>query len=108
MIGKQGDNAFTPASKLTQEGSIDKNNPVFGLKRDIIRLIGNLVYKNRTNQDKVCFFSKWILSLVSNWLTNEFSVTTVISNSILSFIPLFSNIILKRQVELNFQQTSFE
>ena len=56
MIGKQGDNAFTPANKLTQEGSIDKNNPVFGLKRDIIRLIGNLVYKNRTNQDKVCFF----------------------------------------------------
>ena len=58
MIGKQGDNAFTPASKLTQEGSIDKNNPVFGLKRDIIRLIGNLVYKNRTNQDKVCYFSE--------------------------------------------------
>ena len=53
MIGKQGDNAFSPASKLAQEGSIDKNNPVFGLKRDVVRLIGNLVYKNRANQDKV-------------------------------------------------------
>ena len=66
VIGKQGDNAFSPANKLAQESSIDKNNPVYGLKRDVVRLIGNLVYKNKGNQDKVRniiwphFFICWI------------------------------------------------
>ncbi len=53
MIGKQGDNAFTAVTKMSGEGSVDKNNPAYGLKKDIIQLIGNLAYKNKTNQDKV-------------------------------------------------------
>ena len=32
----------------------NSNDQLFGLKRDLIRLIGNLCYQHCDNQDKVC------------------------------------------------------
>ena len=33
---------------------VNSNDQLFGLKRDLIRLIGNLCYQHRDNQNKVC------------------------------------------------------
>ena len=36
-----------------------KSENVLGLKRDLVRLIGNLCYKNKENQDKVSLYMKF-------------------------------------------------
>ena len=56
MLGEEGDNLFTNAAKLSEiERRHDDitDNPIIGLKRDIIRLIANMVHGNRQNQDQV-------------------------------------------------------
>ena len=52
-IGRQGNNVFSSVEKITREGEVDPHHPVFGLKRDIIRLLGNMSYRHRKNQDLV-------------------------------------------------------
>lgn len=55
-IGKASNNVFTPVQKLSmiQNPSDDAyRNPVFGFKADLVRLIGNLCWKNRQMQDLV-------------------------------------------------------
>lgn len=55
VLGKTGDNVFTACPKLADlpvDGA-DNSHPVNGFKRDLIRLIGNLCYQHRENQDKV-------------------------------------------------------
>lgn len=52
-IGRQGNNIFSSVEKIAREGEINLHHPVFGLKRDIIRLIGNMGYKHKQNQDLV-------------------------------------------------------
>ncbi len=89
MIGKQGENAFSPASKLSQESSTDKSNPVYGLKRDVIRLIGNLVYKHRANQDKVD--TRNISSQDSCMPSRRTSGTSFLSSLLSVVIPLKFN-----------------
>lgn len=58
LIGKTGDSShFKTISHVRQKGVNSKNedilgeNPVFGFKRDVIRMIANLVYKSRQTQD---------------------------------------------------------
>ncbi len=47
-------NQFTPISKLSGQDAEDlAQNPIFGFKRDLIRLIGNLCWNHRQNQDQV-------------------------------------------------------
>ncbi|CAL1544831.1 unnamed protein product [Lymnaea stagnalis] len=52
-IGKSGDNVFSREEKASGMDNIDPHHPVFGLKKDLIRLIANMVYKHRSNQDLV-------------------------------------------------------
>ncbi|XP_048680686.2 ataxin-10 isoform X1 [Caretta caretta] len=51
LAGKQTTNIFTATRSLTGEGEI--SHPAVGFKSHLIRLIGNLCYKNKENQDKV-------------------------------------------------------
>uniref|UniRef100_A0A0C9QBP4 Ataxin-10 n=1 Tax=Fopius arisanus TaxID=64838 RepID=A0A0C9QBP4_9HYME len=65
MAGKEKNNYFTPAQKLSDivpnsskpddTASDDtediRNHPAFGFKAGLIRLIGNLIYKHRANQN---------------------------------------------------------
>ena len=73
MIGKECDNCFTPLQKLSdlaitnndnccQEKNNSENHvcsqkikshPAFGFKASLIRVIGNLVYKDEKNQNLV-------------------------------------------------------
>ncbi|KAK0167716.1 hypothetical protein PV327_001588 [Microctonus hyperodae] len=66
MVGKEADNCFTPVQKLSEivpSISDSKNNattdeniqnhPGFGFKAALIRLIGNLIFRNKKNQDTV-------------------------------------------------------
>ncbi|XP_072452707.1 ataxin-10 [Notamacropus eugenii] len=51
LAGKQTPNVFTAASCIRGDG--DVSNPAVGFKSHLVRLIGNLCYKNTKNQDKV-------------------------------------------------------
>ena len=52
MIGQEGGNVFTTVDKLSARG-LDREHPVFGLKRDLINLLSNMCYRHRGNQDLV-------------------------------------------------------
>ncbi|XP_048249583.1 ataxin-10-like isoform X1 [Haliotis rufescens] len=52
-IGRQGGNHFTAVEKMTESDQIDPHHPAFGLKRDLIRLLANMVFHHKVNQDKV-------------------------------------------------------
>ena len=41
-------------------------SPVYGLKKDLIRLIGNLVHKCKPGQDLVCWTSKCVAEMLGN------------------------------------------
>ncbi|NXY87062.1 ATX10 protein, partial [Alcedo cyanopectus] len=51
LAGKQAVNIFTATHALTGQEEI--SHPAVGFKSHLIRLIGNLCYKNKENQDKV-------------------------------------------------------
>lgn len=54
--GKENkDHLFSTVKNLTEMADREKmeSDPVFGFKRDLIRLIGNLCYKHKENQDQV-------------------------------------------------------
>jgi len=54
--GKSNPNhMFSVVKNMTEVSNIEKmeSDPVFGFKRDLIRLIGNLCHENRENQDQV-------------------------------------------------------
>ncbi|XP_075756114.1 ataxin-10 isoform X2 [Pelodiscus sinensis] len=51
LAGKQTTNIFTATHSVTGEAEI--SHPAVGFKSHLIRLIGNLCYKNKENQDKV-------------------------------------------------------
>ncbi|NXA07456.1 ATX10 protein, partial [Sapayoa aenigma] len=51
LAGKQAENIFTATHAVTGQEEI--SHPAVGFKSHLIRLIGNLCYKNKENQDKV-------------------------------------------------------
>ncbi|NWV66611.1 ATX10 protein, partial [Malurus elegans] len=51
LAGKQAVNVFTATHAVTGQEEIA--HPAVGFKSHLIRLIGNLCYKNKENQDKV-------------------------------------------------------
>uniref|UniRef100_A0A8C8RCZ4 Ataxin-10 n=1 Tax=Pelusios castaneus TaxID=367368 RepID=A0A8C8RCZ4_9SAUR len=51
LAGKQTTNIFTATHSMTVDGEI--SHPAVGFKSHLIRLIGNLCYKSKENQDKV-------------------------------------------------------
>ncbi|XP_071589403.1 ataxin-10 isoform X1 [Heliangelus exortis] len=51
LAGKQAVNVFTATHTMTGQEEI--SHPAVGFKSHLIRLIGNLCYKNKANQDKV-------------------------------------------------------
>ncbi|XP_051818834.1 ataxin-10 [Antechinus flavipes] len=51
LAGKETSNVFTVATCMRGDGDIA--NPAAGFKSHLVRLIGNMCYKNRNNQDKV-------------------------------------------------------
>ncbi|XP_009951410.1 PREDICTED: ataxin-10, partial [Leptosomus discolor] len=51
LAGKQAVNIFTATHVMTAQEEI--SHPAVGFKSHLIRLIGNLCYKNKENQDKV-------------------------------------------------------
>lgn len=52
-LGKCGDNVFSSVEKVTEAQKVDVHHPAYGLKKDIIRLLANLVHEHKANQDKV-------------------------------------------------------
>ncbi|GFO06355.1 ataxin-10-like [Plakobranchus ocellatus] len=52
-MGKCGHSVFKREEKASAEDSVDPHHPVYGLKKDLIRLIANMAYKHRGNQDTV-------------------------------------------------------
>lgn len=54
LAGKQTVNIFTTTHAMTWQEEI--SHPAVGFKAHLIRLIGNLCYKNKENQDKVSVF----------------------------------------------------
>lgn len=68
----------------------NSTNQLFGLKRDLIRLIGNLCYQHCDNQDKVAmyvyatfnFLSIWLCALIVcyNGPSHQTSITTTKPN----------------------------
>ncbi|NXI42652.1 ATX10 protein, partial [Galbula dea] len=51
LAGKQAVNIFTATHAMTGQEEI--SHPAVGFKSHLIRLIGNLCYRNKENQDKV-------------------------------------------------------
>ncbi|NXM31525.1 ATX10 protein, partial [Oxyruncus cristatus] len=51
LAGKQAVNVFTATQAVTAQEEVA--HPAVGFKSHLIRLIGNLCYKNKENQDKV-------------------------------------------------------
>lgn len=53
-LGKVADNCFTPVEKLSEFGKSELNeHPAFGFKADLVRLIGNMCWKNVELQNLV-------------------------------------------------------
>jgi hypothetical protein len=52
-LGQYGDNVFSSVEKAAEMDQVDVHHPAFGLKKDIIRLLANLVHRHKENQDKV-------------------------------------------------------
>ena len=108
MIGKQSDNYFTPLQKLSDVASAIQgirnsdskpcssndenklnttmtdlqNHPTFGFKAGLIRIIGNMCYRNKECQDLVSI---------------KFLFPNDISNKIFVKIPTVGNIIYHRR-----------
>lgn len=62
MAGQAGDNDFSPIHKLSELNISDKGvetqveqHPAFGFKACLVRLLGNLCWRHRENQDQVKF-----------------------------------------------------
>ncbi|CAG5124595.1 unnamed protein product [Candidula unifasciata] len=89
-IGKSGKNVFSIEEKASGLDSIDPHHPVYGLKKDLIRLITNMVYKHKGNQDLVrtlegipllldltridChnpFITQWVVLAIRNLVENN-------------------------------------
>lgn len=51
--GKAEDSVYKREEKALARDSVDPHHPVYGLKKDLIRLIANMCYKHRRNQDLV-------------------------------------------------------
>lgn len=57
-LGKIEENNFTIIQKLSEIDVSNENlnqHPAFGFKASLVRLLGNLSWKNKRNQDEVCF-----------------------------------------------------
>ncbi|KAL4226576.1 Ataxin-10 [Mactra antiquata] len=52
-VGKEGNNVFTNVDKVSRAGEVNSDHPVYGLKRDLIRLLGNMAHKHQHNQNLV-------------------------------------------------------
>ncbi|XP_064633192.1 ataxin-10-like [Lineus longissimus] len=55
LLGQQDDNNPFSSRKLSDVTTLEpeSSHPMYGLKRDLIRLIGNMVHRNKRNQDQV-------------------------------------------------------
>ncbi|KAJ1523833.1 hypothetical protein ONE63_010391 [Megalurothrips usitatus] len=60
MAGQAGDNDFSPIHKLSELNLSDKSvaseiehHPAFGFKASLVRLLGNLCWRHKENQDQV-------------------------------------------------------
>ncbi|KAK3744636.1 hypothetical protein RRG08_062286 [Elysia crispata] len=88
--GKSGDNVFKREEKASARDNVDPHHPVYGLKKDLIRLIANMAYKHRGNQDLVRsldgipllldltmidtrnpFITQWVVLAIRNLLENN-------------------------------------
>ncbi|XP_071128731.1 ataxin-10-like [Mytilus edulis] len=52
-IGLQGDNLFSRVDKIIKLGNIDQDHAGYCLKRDLVKLIGNMAYECKPNQDLI-------------------------------------------------------
>lgn len=66
MVGQTGDNEFSPIHKLSALNISDKGvenqveqHPAFGFKACLVRLIGNLCWRHKENQDQVRLGNIW-------------------------------------------------
>ena len=52
-LGQEEGSLFSSADKAPHPDAADTHHPIFGFKKDLIRLIGNICHEHRVNQDKV-------------------------------------------------------
>ncbi|XP_052780981.1 ataxin-10-like [Mya arenaria] len=52
-LGSQEGGVFSPVDKISRGSEVNTDHPVYGLKRDLIQLVANLVYRNTHNQNMV-------------------------------------------------------
>lgn len=97
-LGKQ-DNVFAVLNKAADASQANQNHPLFGFKKDLIRLLGNMVYKNRQNQDRLRelggiplildhttidsrnpFIQQWAVFCIRNLCENNVENQAVINN----------------------------
>ena len=55
-IHKKGGEGTNMLSQVSNPLEVDTSHPGFMLRRDLIRIIGNLAYQNKKNQDVVTSF----------------------------------------------------
>ncbi|XP_012941244.1 ataxin-10 [Aplysia californica] len=97
-IGKSGDNVFTKVEKASGLDAIDPHHPVFGLKKDLIRLVANMAFRHKDNQDLIrtldgiplmldlttmdChnpFITQWVVLAIRNLVENNRANRDVLS-----------------------------
>ncbi|KAB0396626.1 hypothetical protein E2I00_020156 [Balaenoptera physalus] len=83
VAGSDTVNIFSTCACIKADGDI--SNMAEGFKSHLIRLIGNLCYKNKDNQDKVRFF---LTELEKFWSTRMCSAVCVLCVNELDGIPL--------------------
>lgn len=55
-IHKKGQEGVNMLSMTNRQLDVDINHPAFMLRRDLVRIIGNLSYQNKNSQDAVSNF----------------------------------------------------
>ncbi|XP_060072751.1 ataxin-10-like [Ylistrum balloti] len=50
-LGQDSSNAFSSVKKLASD-EVDTDHPVFGLRKDLVRLIGNMCFRHQRNQEQ--------------------------------------------------------
>ena len=85
--------SFRPVTKLSEvsETAIEAN-PVFGFKRDLVRLIGNMCWRHKKNQDTVSvrFMTLTIETISFPFCSYVYSLFYLLSNQVreIDGIPL--------------------
>ncbi|KAG8327325.1 Ataxin-10 [Homalodisca vitripennis] len=70
MAGKEQNNCFSTVPKLSEADDKLQNHPAFGFKANLVRVLGNLCWKHKENQDmfpeQCSVIIQWVVLAVRN------------------------------------------